>query len=271
MSQQGSSGAPSQLKRVEEATSEPCDGPLTAGTTRSPEMWLDDGNIVIEADKTQFKVHRSLLSAHSHVFKDMFSIPQGPSSAEEPTVEGCPVVHLSDSAVDVAIVLRALFLGGHVTIREPVTIDIVAAFIRMGKKYEIESLRVEGLQRLFYEYPVSLQGYDNIDDYSRITSARSVKFDVAMLAREQNLSSVLPLALMLCCMSSAEEIIEGSPRTDGTFAKFSPDEIITSLYARERLAKLQVETTFAWIDASDWTYNACPTHKSCGEVRTKIL
>lgn len=71
------------------------------------EIWLEDGNVVLQAEGTQFKVYRGILSLNSPVFKDMFSLPQ-PTSGEE-LVEGCPVVHLSDSAADVTYVLQAFF------------------------------------------------------------------------------------------------------------------------------------------------------------------
>jgi len=65
------------------------------------EIWYDDGSVVIQAHSTQFRVHRSILSAHSSVLKDM--VP----NAEE-LVEGCPIIHLSDSAEDMAHLLKAL-------------------------------------------------------------------------------------------------------------------------------------------------------------------
>lgn len=76
--------------------------------TRS-DVWFEDGNIVIQAERTQFKVYRGTLAVHSPIFKDMFAIPQPPIEGEG-TVEGCPVVHLSDTAADVTIVLKAIFL-----------------------------------------------------------------------------------------------------------------------------------------------------------------
>lgn len=91
----------SKRKRVEEPTQT-----IIAPTTRSDRVWFDDGNVVLQAEQTLFKVHRSILALHSPVFKDMFSIPQ-PSS--EVMVERCPVVCVSDTAVDVTIVLEALF------------------------------------------------------------------------------------------------------------------------------------------------------------------
>lgn len=73
---------------------------------QSPTLWLEDGNIILHAENTQFRVHRSVLSIHSTVFQDMFGIPQPQG---EPTIDGCPVVHLSDSAQDVKLLLDALY------------------------------------------------------------------------------------------------------------------------------------------------------------------
>jgi hypothetical protein len=67
--------------------------------------WFDDGNIILEAELSQFRVYRGILSAHSVIFKDMFALAQ-PSG--EGDVEGCPVVHLSDRAEDVRIILEVL-------------------------------------------------------------------------------------------------------------------------------------------------------------------
>lgn len=107
MSEVPISYAPSKRKRVGEDTE--LSAPIVR-TMRS-DVWLEDGNIVIQAEGKQFKVYRGVLAMHSSVFKDMFSIPQPPSS-ETPTVEGYPLVHVSDSAEDVAVVLRALCLRG---------------------------------------------------------------------------------------------------------------------------------------------------------------
>lgn len=80
------------------------------GVTRS-DIWFQDGNIIIQAEQRQFKIHRGVLIAQSSVFGDMFSLPQ-PLSGEQEAVEGCPVVRVSDSAIDIDIALRALFLRG---------------------------------------------------------------------------------------------------------------------------------------------------------------
>ena len=56
-----------------------------------PTLWYDDGSVVLQAETTMFRVHRSILSAQSEIFKDMFAIPQSPTSTDG-TVDGCPVI-----------------------------------------------------------------------------------------------------------------------------------------------------------------------------------
>jgi hypothetical protein len=75
---------------------------------QSTSYWFDDGNVVLQAENTQYRVHRSLLSRHSNFFKDMFSLPQ-PAMDPGPTSEGCPVIFLSDKATDLEHVLSVIY------------------------------------------------------------------------------------------------------------------------------------------------------------------
>ncbi|KZP08425.1 hypothetical protein FIBSPDRAFT_802984 [Athelia psychrophila] len=239
-------------------------------TIARSDVWFEDGNIVIQAEQTQFKVLRSVLAAQSSVFQGMFSIPQPPSEKQE-AVDGCAVVHVTDSAIDIAIALRALFLRGYVS-RKALSITIVAAFVRIGTKYEIEILRAEGLERLFYEYPSTLSDYDRMDSWSRIGYSWGVNIDAANLAREQNLLSVLPTALYeLCCVYDAQGLTSGIPRDDGTTAMISPTDLITCFIARESVAKVQLKTTFAWINPSPLTPSSCLTPPKCIESRMQVM
>lgn len=59
-----------------EKLSEPPTAPYKRG-----EVWLDDGNVVLVAGGTAFRVHQSILSRNSDIFRDMFTVPQ-PADAE---------------------------------------------------------------------------------------------------------------------------------------------------------------------------------------------
>lgn len=80
---------------------------------------MSDGNIVIAAVETSetktvthaFRVHQSLLSKHSTVFRDMFTLPQ---SLDVEQYEGVPVVKLPDRYRDVKGLLRMFYDPGYV-------------------------------------------------------------------------------------------------------------------------------------------------------------
>ena len=85
------------------------------GYPRHPEMWLEDGNLVLVASHTTaFRVHRSVLARHAAVFADMFSLPQPPrdvgvaETESKDTYQGCPVVFLTDAAAETRCFLKAI-------------------------------------------------------------------------------------------------------------------------------------------------------------------
>ena len=70
--------------------------------------WMEDGNIVLAVQGKHFRVHRSILSANSEVFKNMFDCPE-PNEGENELIEQCPVVHLHDTTTDVQMILKAMY------------------------------------------------------------------------------------------------------------------------------------------------------------------
>jgi hypothetical protein len=73
---------------------------------RVDSLWFPDGNLVLSAHGVLFRVFKGILAARSPVFADMLAFPQ-PEDAE--TLDGCPVLHLDDSAADTMYFLKALF------------------------------------------------------------------------------------------------------------------------------------------------------------------
>ena len=73
-----------------------------------PDLWFDDGSVVLVAETTASRVHRSTLCRHSSIFADIFSIPQ-PSGSGADNIEGCPVIRIHDSAEEFTQLLRACY------------------------------------------------------------------------------------------------------------------------------------------------------------------
>lgn len=126
------------------------DEPTLGLTTVTPiihsDIWFEDGNIVLEAGRKQFKVHRGILALHSSVFKDMLSVPQPPSSDQD-SVDGCAVVRLSDSAEDLEIVLRALIKREYVLSRNRSTLPLS---IKLSQVCELHRTCIHGYCGRFF-------------------------------------------------------------------------------------------------------------------------
>lgn len=71
-----------------------------------PDPWFEDGNLILEAGETRFRISRGVLAARSPVFQEMLLFPQPPG---EELVDGCPVVRLHDSPEDVGYFLKAIY------------------------------------------------------------------------------------------------------------------------------------------------------------------
>lgn len=78
-----------------------------------PELWFEDGNVVLIAESTSFRVHKSILSRTSDFFKDMFSLPQPPLAEvdddKNDLTSPCPTIPTSETAEDLMYFLDAMY------------------------------------------------------------------------------------------------------------------------------------------------------------------
>ncbi|KAJ7254748.1 hypothetical protein C8J57DRAFT_1346569 [Mycena rebaudengoi] len=160
-------------------------------THKVVDLWFEDATLVIHAGDCLFKVFRSILVAKSPVFQDMLSLPQ---PADSQLIEGCPVVHLPDSASDATYFLKALF---HYEFFESypaeVAFPIIAGVLRLTKKYQVDPLRNRALHHLSERYPMSQ------DQWDRDESWNFNPFGAVELAREISADWILPMAFYRCC------------------------------------------------------------------------
>jgi hypothetical protein len=150
---------------------------------------------------------------------------------------------------------------------------VVAAYLRLGTKYEIAQFRTEAIERLSYEFPSSLEEVDDIDHYSRIQECQSLEqegFSVVELARKCNVPKVLPWALYsICAGTPFDEIL--SPAESGQLKLSPADQRICILGWRE-LVECQGEVTYAWLLQSEaGMYTKCQTGERCAAVRKDRL
>ncbi|KDR77421.1 hypothetical protein GALMADRAFT_224801 [Galerina marginata CBS 339.88] len=234
MSDQVSSSHPTKRKRTGEETDAPPNDPPPV--TRSSQFWFEDGSVIIQAESIQYRVHRSVLSLHSTVLKDCFQIPQPDG---EPTVDSCPVLHLSDSATDIEH-LFCLFYALYDThdLHKPIPFAITSITIRLGRKYDLIRFVTDAMARLKHGFPNQLRKWDEVDLSEVFTETKGLLFDVINLAYEFSINSILPAAfLQLCQTYTLLEILQGEERDDKSMAVLSLQALQTCLVGRDKVVR----------------------------------
>ncbi|KZP04934.1 hypothetical protein FIBSPDRAFT_1045358 [Athelia psychrophila] len=237
-------------------------------------IWYPDGNIILQAEGTQWRVHKSILAQSSSIFQDMFSIPQPPPIDTE-LVEDCPIVHLSDSAEEVEYVLQAICQREYVGLEEALPLPVISAFIRLGMKYDIHKLRIEGQKRIFNEFPDALACVETgVNGHWNPTwkFVRRPKhwFELVTFARTTGLLSILPFVLYTCCQRySTFKIMGVSKQSDGTLISLSIQDQLACLAGFQGICKAQAETTFSWVYANSRPTNC--TSEGCSLFRDAYL
>ncbi|KAF8608289.1 hypothetical protein BDV93DRAFT_519335 [Ceratobasidium sp. AG-I] len=215
---------------------------------KHPRFWLEDGNVVLVAKRpaqTQFRVHQSVLSRQSRVFKEMLSYP---SRSRFEKMHGCPVVPLGDSEEDIAALLSALYDGLNLQRNSQFDIEIASGQLRLSTKYEITNIRRKIIEHLRDEYPILLPDIDRKDGLVSEQHPRTRPdqlYDpiaVIQLAEQGcDVPEVLPYAWYLLARHSFSG--DGDMRCE----RLSSDEMRRLLVGREKLRNRLVEFALAGV------------------------
>ncbi|KAJ7605089.1 hypothetical protein FB45DRAFT_767736 [Roridomyces roridus] len=223
---------------------------------RSSEIWHSDGSVVLQAGCTQFRVHWGVLSLHSSFFQDLQGLPQPP---DEPKVDGCPVIEVSDSAKDVEVVLKTLYNPS-----KPLPLSAVASYTRLSRKYDFKQLLQTMVERLTYENPTTLNAYDLLikeNGYipTWITPYSGFLIDMVNLAKENNMLALLPCAYL------RTDVFEGIRRPDGTLAILSATDQRLCVVAHAAISRAQWITgnTWGWIADNITAVENCKAPTQC--------
>ncbi|KAI0778783.1 hypothetical protein BD413DRAFT_443941, partial [Trametes elegans] len=202
-------------------------------------LWLEDGNIVIIAQNTAFRVHRGVLARQSEVFSSLFTVPQPTDVNEIEQVDGCPVVHVQDSAHDLRDLLRALYdgLDIYLTSDAPVLFSILAALIRLSHKYELERIQTVTIKRLALVLADRAKLWRAYEGRKNpfVVFRRGDAIEAANLLRICGREDLLPAALYMCCALDVRTLLHGVRRADGTREMLPLGDLECCLRAQTRL------------------------------------
>ncbi|KAJ7104978.1 hypothetical protein C8R44DRAFT_715631 [Mycena epipterygia] len=175
-------------------------GPLV----RSPDVWFDDGTVVLQAETTLFRVYRGVLAAQSPIFRDTFAIPQPPT---QDTYEGCLLIVLHDSPDDLKEFLLAIHDAGYF-FNHPVSgIETLSAMLRLSTKYDVEHIRSRMISILTTLYPSSISAFLNRKPPAGYVEMDEDDFIALKLALCCDILVVVPAILYECCRYPATALL----------------------------------------------------------------
>ncbi|KAF7370305.1 BTB domain-containing protein [Mycena sanguinolenta] len=253
----------------------PCQRTESDSAITRSETWLRDGNVVLQAANTQFRVHWSVLSLNSSVFRDIEGLPQ---PFGEPTVDGCPVVKVEDDPADVDYLLKALLhsvrtLTSSLVDQKLLQLQVAGAFVRLGRKYEFKDLFDSAMARFAFEFPTTLEEYDTMPaGMTTIQSYAGVTFDVITLFSENHIFSTLPFAYF-CVLQTFDsgEVFDGIERADGTLASLSQVDLRRCLVGRGKLLFKQFQPGYTLGWALKWVFSDCARPSRCRVSREDVV
>ncbi|KZV65194.1 hypothetical protein PENSPDRAFT_668563 [Peniophora sp. CONT] len=145
MASDGNSTPSNKRRRTEDDETE------TVEIKRHDRLWFGDGNVILRCAQTDYRVHQSLLAAHSEVFRDMFAVATPGDRADDDV----PVVHLSDDPDGLAVLLLFLFFHEE----DFNNIGWVLDLLEIASKYIVPLARDKCLDVLRRLFPDTLQKY----------------------------------------------------------------------------------------------------------------
>ncbi|TFK89062.1 hypothetical protein K466DRAFT_519692 [Polyporus arcularius HHB13444] len=214
---------------------------LPSGVTKKDdEFWFDDGNLIIVAQDVEFRIYRGPLVKHSPVFRDMLTLPQ-PADARDLS---CAVVHISEHPISFKHLLREFMTGNACRLPDDKpAFEAVSAIVRLGHKYELDSIVKKGLTCLEDIYPNEFRRWTRSlrvsgEIFAPVSQPSPRCISVVNIARLTDTPSLLRPALVECCELDPKELMAGYRREEGVVEQLSADDLARVLLARAELIRL---------------------------------
>ncbi|KAF7315916.1 Zn-dependent hydrolase oxidoreductase family [Mycena indigotica] len=223
---------------------------VDGNVSRSEEFWFHDGSIVLIVGSIMFRVHQTVLAAHSEVFAGLFSLPQpAVTSKGQELIEGCHVVQLHDPQEDFIDLLKAIYRPGHLD-QPPDNLEEllpwISGILRLSTKYLITSPRTRCITILKAKFPVTFDEYNTL--HANPTRKHYKSDDVmraARLAQECSIREILPYIFYgVARMGLARIVNDSQPSVDISWK----DKAIC-LVGRERLRWAEMSLSHSFLFA----------------------
>ncbi|KAF8805893.1 hypothetical protein BYT27DRAFT_7234211 [Phlegmacium glaucopus] len=235
------------------------------GLERVEDLWFEDGNLILQAENSLFRIYSGFLSARSSVFSDMLAFPPPPEGNEK--MDDCYIVSVYDSAKDMTVFLKAIIDSSYF---EPppshTKLHIVEGVLRLSLKYDVQYLHRRALKHLKSTFPQSLEDWKKRDFNRTIPPLDNTPFAALRIAREFDLTWLLP-SIYYCISSHPLDKTLDGVKWEGEDLQLSWIDKRTSLIGRANILQLQSRnalmlTKLASVPVGGCTSTNCPSTRA---------
>jgi len=167
------------------------------------DLWFEDGNLILKAENSLFRIYTGLLAARSSVFKDMLAFP--PPAEGNEMLDGCLIVTVYDNAKDMVFFLKAIFDSSFFEPPpSPTELPIVKSVLHLSLKYDVPYLRRRAQLHLSTTFPTTLSAWKVRDETRTIPPVENTPFAALLLARQFDLPWLIP-SILYCISTHAFE------------------------------------------------------------------
>ncbi|KIJ32817.1 hypothetical protein M422DRAFT_52680 [Sphaerobolus stellatus SS14] len=238
-----------------------------------PDLYMQDGTLILLAEDTVFRVYPGLLAMHSEVFRGMSTISDHlPEEIE--IYDGYPVVRLTDDAEDLAQFLKSTMGINQFHAFKPTSFPIAAAVLRLSSKYMVDPLRHQTIEHFRRLIPKSFEDIGKEQSYKQVFGEENPPhpFTVLTLFRQCQLTTFLPWAFYTACNEGFKALVNGDTH-DGAVIRLKTEDNRIALNGWKRLcdktrqlrssvilsrpptckdATCANEARLAWLDGAYW-------------------
>jgi hypothetical protein len=150
-------------------------------------------------------------------------------------------------------------------------IAVVAAILRLSRKYQIDYLRDDSVSRLKNMFPSTLDAAVRRYDGTGVKVSPDHIIDTINLAKETGIRSILPFAFFSMMCLNTEVILKGVRRSDGTVAVLSRTDQEIVLLAKDPFRLAQEHDPFRWLDGAKAPSRDCSTPYVCAKVKDECM
>ncbi|TFK61515.1 hypothetical protein BDN72DRAFT_849592 [Pluteus cervinus] len=235
-----------------------------------PSLWFPDGNIIIQADATCYRLYQGILAQQSAYFGRILA----PGEAEKlPVVDGCRLVRLEDGVQDVTPFLKALFDSSFFEAPgTPTTLTLISHVLRLSLKYEVPFLTRRCLSHFDSAYPTTLAGWRKRERIRTIPPVDNTPFAVLLLSLELPIPWILPAIYYCLCTHPLMKTLNGVT-WEGQQLDLIWPQIKTCVAGRSKLIHTQFRYAVQFVSEGDVAEEEgrCETPHFCRGIRKHAL